>query len=210
MNEPRQRPGVMLYFDTISPALARLSNEQRGALLMGIVEYAQTGALPELDSMTGMAFDMLRPSIDRDGDKYEDKRIHAQYMAYCRRQNERGEAKITEDEYRQKLLVTDSNVQQPPATGEYCTLPNPTVYPSPTTYPYPSTDPSTSPYPDGDGKGNPEGCKGEEKGSPEAIHAQFVDAMDAGDNAKALFCVNQLYRLGYVVDKATRQMARIQ
>ena len=33
MNERKQRPGVMLYFDTLCPALARLTNEQRGELL---------------------------------------------------------------------------------------------------------------------------------------------------------------------------------
>ena len=76
MNERKQRPGVMLYFDTLCPALARLTNEQRGELLQGIVGYAQSGTIPELDGMTGMAFDLLRPGIDRDGERYEAQRIH--------------------------------------------------------------------------------------------------------------------------------------
>ena len=82
MNERKQRPGVMLYFDTLCPALARLKNEQSGELLKGIVEYAMTGAIPELDDMAGMAFDLLRPGIDRDEERYEDTREQRKYAVY--------------------------------------------------------------------------------------------------------------------------------
>ena len=108
MNEHKQRPGVMLYFDTLCPALARLTNEQRGKLLQGIVEYAQTGAIPQLDGLEGMAFDMLRPSIDRDGERYEYRRMHGQYMAYCRAAKDHGEIPISEEEFIEQLTATDS------------------------------------------------------------------------------------------------------
>lgn len=204
MNERKQRPGVMLYFDTLCPALARLNNEQRGELLQGIVEYAQTGAIPELDGMTGMAFDMLRPGIDRDGEKYEYKRMHGQYMAYCRAANERGETRISEEEFIKQLIATDS----------YYQLPNTTPSPYPSPYSYPSITPSPTaaayPYPaaDAPGKGEAEGCKGDERENPSDLQALFIEAIKAGDNTKALTLSNQLYKLGYDVDKATGQMTR--
>ena len=202
MNERKQRPGVMLYFDTLCPALARLNNEQRGELLQGIVEYAQTGAIPELDGMTGMAFDMLRPGIDRDGEKYEYKRMHGQYMAYCRAANERGETRISEEEFIKQLIATDSYYQLPTTT------PNPSTSP----YPYPSTSlyPESNPSPTAaaQGKGETEGCKGDEGENPATLHAQFVEAVDAGNMKTAGTLANRLFALGYDVDKDTKQMTR--
>ena len=102
------RPGVMLYFDTFSPVLA-LDDVQLASLVRGIVTYAQTGKLPELEAAANMAFLMLRAGIDRDGERYEDKRIHARYMTYKREAEKRDEAPMSEDEYRRQLEATDSN-----------------------------------------------------------------------------------------------------
>ena len=84
MSERKQRPGVILYFDTICPALERLSDAQCGRLLRGIVDYVQTGALPELDDATDIVFYLLRPALDRDGERYEKERRRGRYMAYCK------------------------------------------------------------------------------------------------------------------------------
>lgn len=196
------RPGVMLYFDTLCPALARLTNEQRGELLQGIVDYAQTGAIPELDGMTGMAFDLLRPGIDRDGEKYEYKRMHGQYMAYCRAAKERGETPITEEVFIRQLIDTDSYYQLPTT--------NPSPYPYPTTESNPSPTSKAYPSPTAarEGKGETEGCKGDEGENPDTLRALWFDAINSGDNAKAFALSNQLYKLGYDVDKTTGQMTR--
>ncbi len=196
MNERKQRPGVMLYFDTLCPALARLTNEQRGELLQGIVDYAQTGTIPELDGMTGMAFDLLRPGIDRDGEKYEYKRMHGQYMAYCRAAKERGEPPISEEDYISQLIATDS----------YYQLPNTTPSPYPYSYPSSETKSKSSPLVAAQGKGETEGCKGDEGENPDTLHALWRDAINSGDNAKAFTLSNQLFKLGYDVDKTTGQM----
>ena len=128
-NAQRTRPGVLLYFDTLQPALARLTDAQCGQLLRGVIEYAQTGALPELDDLAGMAFDLLRPGIDRDGERYEYQRLHGQYMAYCRQAKDGGETPISEQEYIQQLSATNSYYQLPTTTTTASTSTYPTSTP---------------------------------------------------------------------------------
>lgn len=79
LSDNKQRPGVMVYFDSLRPALNRLSDEQCGVLFRAILDYAQYGTTTELDPMTGMVFDLLVPKIDRDGVKYEESREQRKY-----------------------------------------------------------------------------------------------------------------------------------
>lgn len=67
-----QRPGVMLYFD-VAPCLERLSLEEKGRLFAAILEYGQYGVVPDLEGMTGVAWDFIRPRVDRDAERYEEK-----------------------------------------------------------------------------------------------------------------------------------------
>ncbi len=82
----------MLYFDAIRPAITRLDDAQCGALLRSVMDYAQYGVVPELDAMTGMAFDMLVPKIDRDAERYEESREQRLYAAYAREKKKCGES----------------------------------------------------------------------------------------------------------------------
>lgn len=52
-----------------------LTMEQRGQLLTAMLTYAETGALPELDGVTAMAFSFIRAQMDRDREKWEQVRI---------------------------------------------------------------------------------------------------------------------------------------
>ena len=67
----KERPGVMIYFD-LRPSLKRLSNEEKGALFEAMMDYAQYGILPQLEGMTGVAWDFIQPRIDRDAERYEE------------------------------------------------------------------------------------------------------------------------------------------
>ena len=67
----KDRPGVMLYFD-LRPSLKRLSLEDKGLLFECILNYAQYGELPDLDGMPGIAWDFIRPRIDRDAERYDE------------------------------------------------------------------------------------------------------------------------------------------
>ena len=69
----KEKPGVMLYFDRL-PYLNRMDDTQRGRLFLWIMEYAQYGVIPEIeDPMLGMAWDVVKPAIDLDTERYEAK-----------------------------------------------------------------------------------------------------------------------------------------
>ena len=95
MADAKQKPGVMLYFDSIRPALNRLDNEQCGALFRAILDYGEFGAVSDLEPMTGMVFDLLRPKIDRDAEKYEESREQRQHAVYAREAKRRGEQPLS-------------------------------------------------------------------------------------------------------------------
>ena len=109
--DTQSRPGVMLYFDDVVPAIEAMDDGQLGALFRAIIAYARHGELPELDGMGKFAFAMLRPKIDRDGERYARQKLHGLYMVYCRNLKI-GEKKLTEDEWiRSQLSETDGNCQ---------------------------------------------------------------------------------------------------
>lgn len=82
------RPGVMLYFDLVDP-IKRLSYEDQGKLFQAILEYGQYGVLPEFDGVLAIAWDFIKPGLDRDAKKYSDrvlKNSHNSYCAKCKRE----------------------------------------------------------------------------------------------------------------------------
>ncbi|MCR5575687.1 MAG: DUF6291 domain-containing protein [Oscillospiraceae bacterium] len=96
----KDRPGVMLYFDSVRPALNRLDDLQCGRLFRAVVDYAEYGTIPELEPLVGMAFDLLVPKIDRDAEKYEESREQRQYAVYCREKQRAGEPCLKIEEWR--------------------------------------------------------------------------------------------------------------
>ena len=66
----KQMPGVMLYFDRLS-FLDRLDDAQTGRLFRALIQYARDGEEPEIeDVMFGVIWDILRPMVDYDAQKY--------------------------------------------------------------------------------------------------------------------------------------------
>ena len=67
----QKRPGVMLYFDRLT-FLDRLDDEQAGKLFKSLIRYSRDGEVPEIgDLALGMAWDVLRPVLDYDAERYE-------------------------------------------------------------------------------------------------------------------------------------------
>jgi len=64
------QPGIMLYFD-IRPCLARLTMDQQGQLFNAILNYGEFGVEPDFDYMLGVAWDFIKPRLDRDRERYE-------------------------------------------------------------------------------------------------------------------------------------------
>ena len=72
MSETRKNAFV-LYHDIRQP-LELLTDEERGQLFSSILNYAEYGEVPELGAAAQMAFAFIRTSLDRDAEKWEEKR----------------------------------------------------------------------------------------------------------------------------------------
>ena len=205
----KERPGVMLYFDAVRPAISRLDETQCGVLLRSVMDYAQYGVVPELDPMTGLAFDMLVPKIDRDAERYEESREQRQYAAYTREKKRSGEPVMSIGEWRLARLRADEKDNGPlrPVNGP---LPSASTSASTATTatasapasPSASSSTSLSASPAAAG----EGCKGE--GEADRVYEQWLRALDAKDSAKALELDGRLFSLGYQPDIKTRELRR--
>ena len=206
MADAKQKPGVMLYFDSIRPALNRLDNEQCGALFRAILDYGEFGAVSDLEPMTGMVFDLLRPKIDRDAEKYEESREQRQHAVYAREAKRRGEQPLSFPEWRLNRELSSDNRPIPPDNENIGPYPSTTTSTSITQTPTPTTSTSTSRARARKEAG--EGCKGEEEGKPEQLYSQWLEALESGDMERGLTLSNELYRLGFDVDLRTKEMKR--
>lgn len=61
--------GFVLYYDYRNH-LALLKDEERGKLLIALLDYAENGKEPELEGAALMAFSFIRAQMDRDAAKY--------------------------------------------------------------------------------------------------------------------------------------------
>ncbi len=208
MADAKQKPGVMLYFDSIRPALNRLDNEQCGALFRAILDYGEFGTVSDLEPMTGMVFDLLRPKIDRDAEKYEESREQRQHAVYAREAKRRGEQPLTFSEWRLHRELSSDNRPIPPDNENIGPYPSTTTSTSITQTPTPTTSTSTSTT--RARKGTREGGEGEEEGKPEQLYSQWLNALESGNMERGLTISNELYRLGFDVDLRTKELKRRQ
>ena len=88
----------MLYFE-IRPALQRLDNTEKGRLFDAILDYAADGITPEFDGMLGMAWDFIRPNLDRDAKRYNQKSIGSQYAVYVRECKRKGREPVSREDW---------------------------------------------------------------------------------------------------------------
>ena len=88
----KRPPGVMLYFDKMRPIFALLSAEERGDLVLKILDYAEYGKLPAFAS--GDRLENLWPSvqkaIDLDAATYLEKCKQARKAVQARWNKEKG------------------------------------------------------------------------------------------------------------------------
>lgn len=67
-----QKNSFLIYHE-YREHLKLLTDEQRGQLLMALIDYSEAGEIPELDGITQMAFSFIRSQMDRDNEKYESR-----------------------------------------------------------------------------------------------------------------------------------------
>lgn len=86
-----KQPGVMLYFD-LRPSLERFTLEEQGLLLRAILDYGELGIAPSFTGALGVAWDFIRPRLDRDRVRYQDlveKRTAAAQSRWAREKGRR-------------------------------------------------------------------------------------------------------------------------
>lgn len=96
------RPGIMLYFDFLEPIMV-LSDEEKGRLLMAMLEYGKDGILPEFTGMLALAWGFVKPKIDRDEESYENSKAQRKYAAFCKKRANMNLPKISFDEWKLKF-----------------------------------------------------------------------------------------------------------
>lgn len=142
------KPGVMLYFD-LRPCLKRLGREQKGQLFEAILEYGEFGAVPNFDDDIGLAvaWDLIRPMIDRDNERYLAQVQKKQYAVYTRECKKNGmdvpdfetwRLMSSCDNERYHVISGDNERYRPMTDDNGC-------YPTTTTTPSPSTSTTATP-----------------------------------------------------------------
>ena len=102
------RPGIMLYFDILEP-IRMLSDEDKGRLLIAMLEYGRDGVVPTLDGPLGIVWSFVHPLIDKDGQRYDDMKLQREYAAFCKKRKRIWMPKITFDEW---VLMTEDERQR--------------------------------------------------------------------------------------------------
>lgn len=207
----KDRPGVMLYFDSVRPALNRLDDTQCGRLFRAVVDYAEYGVVPELDPLVGMVFDLLVPKIDRDAERYEESREQRQYAVYCREKQKAGEPCMKIAEWRlSRYKPPNSENIGPIAPDNERNGSYPSTSPTPSVSPSITSSASISSSANAAGKGEAEGYKGDGEGKPTPVMLQteWKEARRNGDNKKALALTNALCRQGYNINFETGELSR--
>lgn len=98
----------MLYFDILEP-IRVLPDADKGRLLVAMLEYGQSGVVPEFDGMLALAWSFVRPLIDKDGERYDDMKIQREYATFCKKRKRIWMPKISFDDW---VLMTDDERQR--------------------------------------------------------------------------------------------------
>ena len=104
------RPGIMLYFDILEP-IRELPDAEKGQLLVAMLEYGQSGKVPEFNGKLGLtlAWGFIRPKLDKDSEEYNKTVLKRQYATFCRDRKKKGEPEISFEDW---LMTIDNQSYQ--------------------------------------------------------------------------------------------------
>ena len=134
------RPGIMLYFDILEP-IKVLPDVDKGRLLVAMLEYGQSGTVPEFEGMLALAWGFVKPKIDKDEAEYNLSVLRRQYATVCRERKRKGEPEITFDDW-VKTINNSEHQSVSMVTNDNQWYPTTSTTSSPTTTP--ATNTSTS------------------------------------------------------------------
>ena len=69
-------------------------------LFEAILDYAEHGIEPDFDGVVGVAWDFIKPGIDRDSDRYGNQVLQKQYAAYVREAKKKGQTPLSFDDWK--------------------------------------------------------------------------------------------------------------
>ena len=69
MEKDVEKKSFLFYYD-YRRHLSLLTDEERGKLLMGLLDYGEDGSRPKLNGAAAMAFSFISAQMDRDAEKY--------------------------------------------------------------------------------------------------------------------------------------------
>ena len=127
------RPGIMLYFDILEP-IKVLPDVDKGRLLVAILEYGQSGTVPEFEGMLALAWGFVKPKIDKDSEEYNRTVLKRQYATFCRDRKKKGEPEISFEEW--MMTIDDQSYQMVSHDTKW--------YPTTSTTTAPTTTPATN------------------------------------------------------------------
>ena len=104
------RPGIMLYFDILEP-IRVLPDAEKGRLLVAMLEYGQSGKVPQFEGELGLtlAWGFVKPKLDKDSEEYNKTVLKRQYATFCRDRKRKGEPDISFEEW--LMLIDDQSYQ---------------------------------------------------------------------------------------------------
>ena len=131
------RPGIMLYFDILEP-IRVLPDADKGRLLVAMLEYGQSGTVPEFTGMLALAWGFVKPKLDKDSEEYNRTVLKRQYATFCRDRKKKGEPEIGFDEW--LMAIDDQSYQVISSDIKW----HPTTSTTPTTTPSTNTSTTTT------------------------------------------------------------------
>lgn len=122
------RPGIMIYFDILDP-IKKLTDEDKGKLLVAMLEYGKDGVVPELDGSLGIVWSFVQPKIDRDEENYDASKLQRQYAAFCKKRKKIWMPRISFDEWvvmseDERIRSVDPVESRDPSTSTSSTTPS--------------------------------------------------------------------------------------
>ena len=143
------RPGIMLYFDILEPIRA-LPDADKGRLLVAMLEYGQSGILPQFDGELGLtlAWGFVKPKIDKDSEEYNKTVLKRQYATFCRDRKRKGEPDISFEEW--LMTIDDHSYQVVSHDTKWHPTTTATTTPSTNTSTTPTTAAAATTNPTGD------------------------------------------------------------
>lgn len=226
MAERKERPGVLLYYETFD-SLEEYTDEETGQFLRAACDYARFGLLPEFtDRGLRSLWKRTMHDLDRDEAKYQATCQQNRYNAYVSAIKRRfridhpgmGDPKEGKDYFTFEDWVsqideaTASDRIQSQATVTE-TEPTRTPERTPTASPAPATSSArpefgnTAKPKSEDTAGAGERCRGE-AASAEDLQVAWKAAKTAGDYDEAYNISNALFRMGYNLDHITGELSK--